>query len=177
MATLLRITSRTRCLYVLQNVSDTNTDLFSRVWLLDELVCTFHRTAWQSSNLYYLCQRCGWFESQPIPHIFSVISLTDISQIKCNPLTWLHTHREEVELCLQSNCSPAQQVVRQHYVSASLPQGNNSGTHCTGGWVGLGTGLDGTGIVFPTGIWSPDHPARSDLLYRLSYCGCHQPHG
>jgi hypothetical protein len=33
------------------------------------------------------------------------------------------------------------------------------GTHCTGGWVSL--------RVAPTGIRSPDRPARRDSLYRL----------
>ena len=43
------------------------------------------------------------------------------------------------------------------------------GSHCTGGWVGLGAGLDRCGKSRPTGIRSPDLPARSESLYRLSY--------
>jgi hypothetical protein len=43
------------------------------------------------------------------------------------------------------------------------------GTHCIGGWVGPRAGLDGCGKCRPTGIWSPDRPARSDSLYQLSY--------
>jgi hypothetical protein len=39
------------------------------------------------------------------------------------------------------------------------------GTHCIGGWVGPRVGLT------PTGIRSPDRPARSESLYRLSYPG------
>ena len=43
------------------------------------------------------------------------------------------------------------------------------GAHCTGGWVGLGAGLDRYGKSRPpTGIRSPDLPARSESLYRLS---------
>ena len=49
------------------------------------------------------------------------------------------------------------------------------GTYCTGGWVGPRVGLDRCGQSRPpTGIRSPDHPARSQSLYRLSYpahCG------
>jgi hypothetical protein len=45
------------------------------------------------------------------------------------------------------------------------------GTHCTGGWVGPGAGLDRWGKSCPTGIRSPDLPARSESLYRLSYHG------
>jgi hypothetical protein len=51
-----------------------------------------------------------------------------------------------------------------------LPQ-ERPGTHCTGGWVGPGAGLDRCGKSPPTGIRSPDLPARSELLYRLRYPG------
>jgi hypothetical protein len=37
--------------------------------------------------------------------------------------------------------------------------------------VGPGAGLDGWGKSRPTGIRSLDRPARSELLYRLSYSG------
>jgi hypothetical protein len=43
------------------------------------------------------------------------------------------------------------------------------GTHCTGGWVGPMAGLDVCEKSHPTGIRSPDRPARSYSLYRLSY--------
>ena len=43
------------------------------------------------------------------------------------------------------------------------------GTYCTGGWVGPRAGLDGCGKTAPTGIRSPDRPARNESLYRLSY--------
>jgi hypothetical protein len=42
-------------------------------------------------------------------------------------------------------------------------------THCTGGWVGPGAGLDRCGKSRPTGIRSMDLPARSKSLYWLSY--------
>jgi hypothetical protein len=45
------------------------------------------------------------------------------------------------------------------------------GTHRTGGWVGPGAGLDRCGKSRPTGIRSPDLPARSESLYRLRYPG------
>jgi hypothetical protein len=42
-------------------------------------------------------------------------------------------------------------------------------THCAGGWVGLGVGLDGTEILSPPpaprGIHSPDRPAHKESLY------------
>jgi hypothetical protein len=45
------------------------------------------------------------------------------------------------------------------------------GTHCTGGCVGPGAGLDRCGKSRPTGIRSPDLPARSESLYQLRYPG------
>jgi hypothetical protein len=43
------------------------------------------------------------------------------------------------------------------------------GTHCTGGWVGPAAGLDKCRKSRPTEIRSPNLPARSEWLYRLSY--------
>ena len=43
------------------------------------------------------------------------------------------------------------------------------GTHCIGGWVGPRAGLDRCGKSPPTEIRSPDRPALSESLYRLSY--------
>jgi hypothetical protein len=54
----------------------------------------------------------------------------------------------------------------------ALPPGKRPGTHCTGGWVGPRAGMGGCGKSRPpTGIRSPDRPARSESLYRLSYRG------
>ena len=62
----------------------------------------------------------------------------------------------------------------QSYSSTlSLTSGLYTGTHCIGGWVGLRAGLDRCGKSRPTGIRSPDRPARSESLQRLSYPGSH----
>jgi hypothetical protein len=45
------------------------------------------------------------------------------------------------------------------------------GTHSIGGWVGPRAGLDGCVKSRPTGIQSPDRPASSESLHRLSYPG------
>jgi hypothetical protein len=50
------------------------------------------------------------------------------------------------------------------------PPRERLGTNCVGGWVGPRAGLDGK-FRPPQGIRSPDHPARSQSLYRLSYPG------
>ena len=51
----------------------------------------------------------------------------------------------------------------QHHVPAVLPPGKRPGTHCTGGWVDPRVGLDWC-EKFPTGIRSPDGPARSESI-------------
>ena len=58
----------------------------------------------------------------------------------------------------------------QRHAPAALYPRERPGTHCTGGWVGLMAGLDRCGKSRPpTGIRSPDRPARSQSLYRLRY--------
>jgi hypothetical protein len=42
-------------------------------------------------------------------------------------------------------------------------------TYCTGRWVGPRAGMDRCGRSGPTGIRSPDRPARRVSLYRLIY--------
>ena len=63
-------------------------------------------------------------------------------------------------------------VGSQRHSPAALPRGRRPGTHCIGGWMGPRAGLDGCGKTRPpTGIRSPDRPARSESLYRLSCPG------
>ena len=57
----------------------------------------------------------------------------------------------------------------QRHAPAALYLRERPGTHCTGGWKGPRAGLDRCGKSRPTGIRSPDRPARSQSLYRLSY--------
>jgi hypothetical protein len=54
----------------------------------------------------------------------------------------------------------------QRHAPAVLYPQERPGTHCTGGWVGPRAGLEN---LAPTGIRSPDRPARSQSLYRLRY--------
>jgi hypothetical protein len=51
-----------------------------------------------------------------------------------------------------------------------------SGTRCIGGWMGPRARLDRCRKTRPTGIRSPDRPARSESLYRLRYRGSYQFH-
>jgi len=57
---------------------------------------------------------------------------------------------------------------QRHAPAAPYPR-ERPGTYCTGGWVGLRAGLDWCGESRPTGIRSPDRPARRQSLYRLRY--------
>jgi len=56
-----------------------------------------------------------------------------------------------------------------HHAPAGPYPRERPGTHFTGGWVGLMAGLDWCGKSRPTGIRSPDRPARRQSLYQLSY--------
>jgi hypothetical protein len=61
-------------------------------------------------------------------------------------------------------------VSGQRHAAAALYPRERPGTHCTGGWVGLRAGLDRCGKSRPPNrIRSPDRPACSQSLYRLSY--------
>jgi hypothetical protein len=57
-------------------------------------------------------------------------------------------------------------VVGQRHALAALPPGKRPGTHFTGGW-GWAPGPIWMGAknLAPTGIRSPDPPARSESLY------------
>ena len=52
---------------------------------------------------------------------------------------------------------------------AALPPGKRAGTHCTGGWVGSRTGLDGCEKSRPpAGIRSMDRTASSESLWNVA---------
>jgi hypothetical protein len=52
---------------------------------------------------------------------------------------------------------------QRHAPAALLP--GKTGTHCIGGWVAPRPFWTGAGNLVPTGIRSPDHPARNESLY------------
>ena len=54
----------------------------------------------------------------------------------------------------------------QHHDAAALSAGERPR-----GWVGTGPFWTGAENLAPTRIWSPERPARSESLYRLSYRG------
>ena len=62
-------------------------------------------------------------------------------------------------------------VSGQRHAPAALPPGKRPGVHFPGEWVRHVDGWTGAENLAPTGIRSPDRPARSESLYRLSYPG------
>lgn len=56
----------------------------------------------------------------------------------------------------------------QNHAVSALPQERPS-TYSTEGWMGLGANMDGTEILFHTGIQLLDCPAHSDSLYWLCF--------
>ena len=57
----------------------------------------------------------------------------------------------------------------QRHAPAALYPRERPGTHCTEGWLAPGPVWTGAENLTPTGIRSPDRPARSQSLYQLSY--------
>ena len=57
-------------------------------------------------------------------------------------------------------------VSGQRHAPVAIYPREKSGTHCIGGWLGPRAGLDGCGRSRPppTGIRTPDRPARSESL-------------
>ena len=63
-------------------------------------------------------------------------------------------------------------MMSQRHVPADLNPQERPGTHCTRGRVSTSSGLIRLRKISPpTGIRSPDRPARSQSVYRLSYRG------
>jgi hypothetical protein len=63
---------------------------------------------------------------------------------------------------------------QRHAPAALYPGERTPGTHWIGGWVGPRAGLDAGArrkILCPCWGSNPDHPARSQTLYCLSYRG------
>jgi hypothetical protein len=67
--------------------------------------------------------------------------------------------------------NPSSLSIYQRNTSIALPPGKRPGTLCIGGWVGPGLAWTGAENLATTGIQSPDLPARSESVYRLSYPG------
>jgi hypothetical protein len=65
------------------------------------------------------------------------------------------------------------EVGSQRRATEAVPPGKIPGNHCAGGWVSglVSTDLDN---LAPAEIRSPERPARSESLYRLSYPGTRQ---
>jgi hypothetical protein len=53
----------------------------------------------------------------------------------------------------------------QRHALAALLSGKRPGTHCFGGWWAPGPVWTGAEYIAPTGIRSPDRPARSESKF------------
>ena len=66
--------------------------------------------------------------------------------------------------------SHSQPCIRRRRMAITTPRTlcaqKRPDTQCTGGWVGLGAGLDGMENLNPVGIRSLDRPAGNNSLYR-----------
>ena len=74
--------------------------------------------------------------------------------------------------CTLSLTSALDGVGGQRHTPAALPPGKIPGIVWEAGWA-PGPVWTGTENLATTGIRSPDRPARSESLYRLSYRGPH----
>ena len=93
-------------------------------------------------------------------------------QGKGNPVTGPGGPIWWVEVYLNSLLTPALEGgVWSASRSDRLYPRERPGTHCTGGWVDPGAGLDRCRKSRPTGIRSQDLLSRSEPLYRLRYPG------
>jgi hypothetical protein len=73
---------------------------------------------------------------------------------------------------MYSSTLPSTSAVDEGGWSTRRPGRYTPGIHCTVSWVCPRAGLDGCGKSRPpNGIRSPDRPARSESLYRLSHPG------
>ena len=96
-------------------------------------------------------------------------SLVNIKKGKMHPCTGRAAHRWSRGIALSFHDHGTRRgegSASRH--GRSLPR-ERPGTHCTGGWVGPRAGLDRCENLAPNEIRSPDRPARSQSLYRLSY--------
>ena len=64
----------------------------------------------------------------------------------------------------------------QRHAPAALPPGKRPGTHCTGGWVGPRTGLDGCEkfCLHPDSIPGPSSQWRVAMPTELSWLTCRE---
>jgi len=107
-------------------------------------------------------------ESIPIQLVNPVTAAPNFVKDKVHPRTShegpMGTQRRRSTISLTSALHGGGWSTPRH-ATAALPLGKRAGTHCTRGWMG------GREEFAPTGIRSPDRPARPKSLYRLSYPG------
>ena len=94
----------------------------------------------------------------PNPHYRSWGSLNEVDRSRCKHVS---------APLLRDTCIA---LGGQYHAAVALPPGKRPGTHCIGGWVGPRANLETRPEnLDATEIRSPDPPALSESLYRLSY--------
>ena len=106
-------------------------------------------------SCFYFCKRETWFSLQ--------VTRNGLGCLRTEWLKFILLHAMKVGRVVK---------VQLYFffnmgAPAALSLGNSPVTNCTGGWVGLGAGLDGCRRSRPHRVRSSDCPARSESLYRL----------
>jgi hypothetical protein len=102
-----------------------------------------------------------WYDLPPSLHqLYIKVKVTLVQALRlCTDRT---AHRGSRRIALLFHDQRHQKVMRGHrHAPAALYPRERPSTHCTGGWEGPRAGLDRCGKYRPTGIRSPDRPARS----------------
>jgi hypothetical protein len=126
--------------------------------------------------------RCNFFSlsnQTPRVRITCVYVIVGIKYItrkgNGHPIICLHRHRTEAEVQFLPIRNPILlEMGGQHHFPAALTPGRRRGIQCTGGWVDLGTCLDGMENIASTRIRFPDHPLTTP--FRPSYFTHHHHH-
>ena len=108
-------------------------------------------------------RNCASWASQPQKSV-TILPCPGGRTTKSTNNMWWHW-RKKIFL-LQPRCYRG--LGGQHHAPTALPWRKNSFTHCTGGYAGLETSLDGCGTFALTVVGTQNRPARSHHGYQMT---------